>query len=73
MAADAWFLVEHGRNVQIIESPVTRLLFDDSRLVDAAAGHPILAFRDRPHLRVRPGENLVAYQGEWSIVGVSRR
>ena len=49
MAADALLLQQHGRRVQIISSPVTRLLIDDSLLVDRASGAKVLAFRDRPH------------------------
>ena len=73
MAADALLLVQHGRKVQIVESPVTRLLIDDSLLVPTASGSSILAFRDRPHPHVGAGETLIADQGEWSIVAVDRR
>jgi hypothetical protein len=73
MAADALLLVQHGREVQIVESPVTRLLIDDAMLVRTASGSQILAFRDRPRPRVRAGETLIADQGEWSIVGIEPR
>ena len=36
LAADALELEQHGREVRILESPVTRLLFDDVRLVGSA-------------------------------------
>ena len=53
--------------------PVTRLLIDDSLLVDRASGATVLAFRDRAHPKLREGERLIADQGEWSIVDVGRR
>jgi hypothetical protein len=56
--------------VQIIESPVTRLLFDDALLVRTASGSQILAFRDRPRPHLTGGETLVADQGKWSIVNI---
>ena len=70
LAADALLLEQHGRRVQIIESPVTRLLFDDALLVRTASGSQILAFRDRPRPRLTGGETLVADQGKWSIVNI---
>jgi hypothetical protein len=71
MAADALLLVQHGRKVQVIETPVTRLLFDDALLVrGASSGSQILAFRDRPRPHLSAGATLVADQGEWSIVNV---
>jgi hypothetical protein len=73
MAADALLLKQHGRRVQVVASPVTRLLIDDSLLVERSSGDRILAFRDRPHPHFQVGENLVADQGEWSIVGVTGR
>jgi hypothetical protein len=73
MASDALLLQQHGRDVQIIETPVTNLLFDDSLRVAHASGAHILAFRDRHHPHVRAGEQLVADQGEWSIVDTDPR
>ena len=73
MAADALLLVQHGRRVQVIESPVTRLLFDDALLVRTASGSQILAFRDRPHPHLGAGATLVAHQGEWSIVNIKSK
>jgi hypothetical protein len=70
LAADALLLEQHGRRVQIIESPVTRLLFDDALLVHTASGSQILAFRDRPRPHLTGGETLVADQGKWSIVNI---
>jgi hypothetical protein len=70
MAGDALLLVQHGRRVQVVESSVTRLLFDDALLVPSVSGSQILAFRDRPHLHVGAGATLVANQGEWSIVDI---
>ena len=40
MASDALLLQQHGRDVQIVDTPVTRLLFDDSLRVDHAVGSP---------------------------------
>ena len=73
MAADALLLVQQGRKVQVVESPVTRLLFDDAVLVRTASGSQVLALRDRPHPHVRAGETLTADQGEWSIVNIDPR
>ncbi len=73
LAADALLLQQHGRHVQVVSSPVTRLLIDDSLLVHGASGAKILAFRDRPHPHLRPGERVVAAQGEWTIVEPDRR
>ena len=33
MASDALLFQQHDRDVQVVETPVTRLLFDDSLLV----------------------------------------
>jgi hypothetical protein len=73
LAADALLLQQHGRRVQVVSSPVTRLLIDDALLVDGASGAKVLAFRDRPRTNLREGERLVADQGEWAIVGIDRR
>jgi hypothetical protein len=70
MAADALLLVQHGRRVQVIETPVTRLLFYDALLVRSASGSQILAFRDRPRPHLTTGATLVADQGEWTIVNI---
>jgi len=73
MAADALLLVQHGRKVQVLESPVTRLLFDDALLARTTSGSQILAFRDRPHPHLNEGATWVADQGEWSIVNIDPR
>jgi hypothetical protein len=70
MAADALLLVQHGRRVEVVDSPVTRLLFDDAIRVPAASGSKILAFRDRPHPKLGVDATLVADQGEWAIVAI---
>jgi hypothetical protein len=71
MAADALLLEQHGRRVQVLETPVTRLLFDDALLVRRApSGSQVLAFRDRPRPQLTAGATLVADQGEWSIVNL---
>jgi hypothetical protein len=70
MGADALMLVQHGRNVRIVNSTVTRLLFDDSLRVARSTPGPVLAFRDRPKPQLGAGATLVANQGEWSIVAV---
>ncbi|HEY3673336.1 MAG TPA: hypothetical protein VGN51_20545 [Acidimicrobiia bacterium] len=70
MASDALLLVQHGRHVEVVETPVTRLLFDDALLVRSARRSQILAFRDRPDPHLRGRETLVADQGEWSIVNI---
>jgi hypothetical protein len=69
LAADALMLEQHGRRVQIIESPETRLLFDDALLVQSEPSDAtVLSFRDRARPRVGVGERLIAHQGRWSIV-----
>jgi hypothetical protein len=73
LAADALLLQQHGRRVQIVESPPTRLLFDDALLVRAASGAQILAFRDRGEAHVRAGQTLLADQGKWSVVNIPAR
>jgi hypothetical protein len=74
MAADALLLEQQGRRVQVVETPVTRLLFDDALLVRGApSGSQILAFRDRPRPHLTAGATLVANQGEWSIVNLDPR
>jgi hypothetical protein len=70
MTGDALLLVQHGRKVQIIETPVTRLLFDDALLVPGSSGEQVLAFRNRHDPRVTVGERLLADQGAWSIVDI---
>jgi len=73
MAADALLLEQHGRRVQVVETPVTRLLFDDALLVRRApSGSQVLAFRDRPRPQLTAGATLVADQGEWSIVNLDQ-
>ena len=71
LAADALLLEQHGRRVQIIESPVTRLLFDDALLVRTAVGIA-RSWRSAidPVRTSRVGETLVADQGKWSIVNI---
>jgi hypothetical protein len=74
MAADALLLVQHGRRVEVVDVPVTRLLFDDSLRVHAPApGSQIIAFRDRAHPHVGTGEALLARQGQWSLVNIPPR
>ena len=71
LAADALLLEQHGRRVRIVESPVTRLLFDDALLIrSASSSSHLLSFRDRAHPHVDGGETTVANQGKWSIVNV---
>jgi hypothetical protein len=73
VATDALLLLQHGRPVEVIDDPVTRLLFDDAMRVPDASGHQVLAFRDRRHLHLRDGETLLAHEGEWSIVELADR
>jgi hypothetical protein len=73
MASDALLLQQHGRTVQVVETPETRLLFDDALLVPKATGGQVLDFRDRKGVQVGPDETLVAHHGAWSIVDVGER
>jgi hypothetical protein len=72
VATDALLLRQHGRHVEVIDDPVTRLLFDDAMRVDDASGHQVFAFRDRGKARLRAGETVIAHQGKWSIVRVDQ-
>jgi hypothetical protein len=72
LAADALLLEQHGRTVRIASTRETRLLFDDARLVsrasDAGRDADVLSFRDRDRPNLRPGDTVVAPQGEWLVV-----
>jgi hypothetical protein len=70
LAADALALEQHGTEVRILESPVTRLLFDDGRLVRTAAGFRVLAFRDRGGTITGPRGTAIARQGRWWVAQV---
>jgi len=71
LGADALMLEQHGRQVRIVESQETGLLFDDALLVRVSpASATVLSFRDRADLHLRAGEELIAHQGKWSIVRV---
>ena len=73
LAAHALELEQHGKEVRILEAPVTRLLFDDALLVSTAPGSRVLAFRDLPETARVTGSALVheiARQGRWHIVQV---
>ena len=57
LAADALELEQRGKEVQILDSPVTRLLFDDALLVGSAPQAGVLVFREqarRPPDRATP-------------------
>jgi hypothetical protein len=73
LAADALELRDHGREVSIISSPVTRLLFDGTMLVSRPGTAAMLTFSERaPRIPTRSeaGGRLVARQGRWKIVEV---
>jgi hypothetical protein len=69
LATDALLLEQRGKTVRIVESPVTRLLFDEGRLV-AGADSQVFAFRERGGSGSgrAPGDSeLVASQGRWRV------
>jgi hypothetical protein len=71
LAADALELEQQGKDVQILESPVTRLLFDDALLVGSAPGAKVLAFQDYSDAPVAAGgttSRQLVRQGRWQIV-----
>jgi hypothetical protein len=76
LAADALLLEQHGRDVRILSSPVTRLLFDDALLVDTTAGGTVLAFRVRPDSAFTGAGadarvEAVARQGRWHVARIT--
>jgi hypothetical protein len=73
MAADALQLAEHDRNVRIVSSPVTQLLFDHSMLVDGHTRSTVLAFSERAEKPRGDASRLLALQGRWRISVRDRR
>jgi hypothetical protein len=74
LAADGLMLEQHGRQIQIVASQETRLLFDDALLVrEEPPDATVLSFRERAHPHLRTGEVVVAQQGKWSIVRLEQR
>jgi hypothetical protein len=72
LAADALLLAQHGRDVHVVATKETRLLFDDALLVSRAPAGAVLAFRDRPHPHVTGNSTFLADQGKWTIVTIAR-
>ena len=73
LGADALMLEQHGRQVQVIETQETRLLFDDALLVRTEPTDArVLSFRDHDDTKLRAGESLLARQGKWRIVLVEQ-
>jgi hypothetical protein len=68
LAADALELEQRGKEVRILDSPVTDLLFDDARLVDSAPRAGVLVFREQAGDATRSAASRVARQGRWEIV-----
>ena len=69
MASDALLLQQHGRDVEIVDAPVTRLLFDDSLRVDHTwrpRSSPSVTDPSARHDRRDARRN----QGKWSIVSI---
>lgn len=73
LATDALVLEQHGRDVRILESPVTRLLFDDALLVRTASASRVFVFRDRADRAIAThGARIddIAPQGRWGIAAI---
>jgi hypothetical protein len=75
LAGDALQLRDHGRHVEVVDSPATRLLFDETMLVPRSTEGVTLAFSERPAPGKEPldrGDPVVARQSRWRIVVVAR-
>jgi hypothetical protein len=75
LAGDALQLRDHGRHVEVDDSPATRLLFDETMLVPRSTRGVTLAFSERPPPGKKAsdrGAPVVAHQSRWRIVVVDR-